>query len=64
MNVTGLNSFYNIGLGMDENLGKHLSINFFNTSLGYMQNIWDWNVGIGAGYFVSLNKQPCASMPP
>jgi len=56
MNLTGLNNFYNIGLGLDENLGKHLSINFFNTSIGYIQNAWDWNVGVGAGYFVSLNK--------
>jgi hypothetical protein len=57
MNVTGLTSFYNLGLGLEENLGKHLSINFFNTSLGYMQNMWDWNVGAGAGYFISLNKK-------
>lgn len=56
MNVTGLNNFYNIGIGMDENLGKHLSINFLNTSIGYMQNIWDWSIGAGVGYFVSLNK--------
>jgi len=55
MNVTGLKNFYNLGIGTEENLGKHLSINF-NTSLGYMQNMWDWNIGGGAGYFVSLNK--------
>ena len=55
MNVSGLNSFYNLGLGLEENIGKHLALNFFNTSLGYIKNIWDWNVNIGAGYFVSLN---------
>lgn len=57
MNVSNLSNFFNIGLGMDENLGKHLSINFFNTSLGYMQNMWDWSAGVGAGYFISLNKK-------
>ena len=57
MNVRNLNGFYNIGLGMEENLGKHLSINFFNTSIGYMQNMWDWSIGAGAGYFIPLNKQ-------
>lgn len=56
VNVTGLSNFYNLGLGLEENLGKHFSINFFNTSIGYMQNMWDWNINIGAGYFVSLNK--------
>jgi hypothetical protein len=56
MNVTGLTGFYNVGLGMEENLGKHLSINFFNTSFGYAQNMWDWNVNAGVGYFVGLNK--------
>ena len=57
LNVKGLNSFYNLGIGLEENLGNHLSINFLNTSLGYIQNMWDWNVGVGAGYFVSLNMQ-------
>jgi len=57
MNVKNLNGFYNLGLGMEENLGKHLSLNFFNTSIGYMQNMWDWSIGTGVGYFVSLNKQ-------
>lgn len=56
MNVTGLTGFYNLGLGLEEYMGKHLSINFFNTSLGYNQNMWDWNVDAGVGYFVSLNK--------
>jgi hypothetical protein len=56
VNVTGLTAFYNIGLGLEENYGKHLSINFFNTSIGYNQNMWDWNVNAGVGYFVSLNK--------
>jgi hypothetical protein len=56
MNVSNLNSFYNLGLGLNENIGKHLSITYFNTSLGYIQNTWDWNIGVGAGYFVSLNK--------
>lgn len=57
MNVRNLNNFYNVGIGLEENLGKHLSINFLNTSIGYMQNMWDWNIGAGAGYFISLNKQ-------
>jgi len=57
MNVRNLNGFYNLGLGMEENLGKHLSINFLNTSIGYMQNMWDWSIGAGVGYFVPLNKQ-------
>jgi len=56
MNVTGLHNFFNIGIGSEENLGQHLCINFFNTSIGYMQNMWDWSIGTGAGYFVSLNK--------
>lgn len=57
MNLTGITGFYNLGLGVDENLGKHLSINFLNTSLGYMKDMWDWSIGAGAGYFISLNKQ-------
>ena len=57
MNVTGLKGFYNLGLGLEENLGKHLVLNFFNASIGTIQHMWDWNVGAGAGYFVSLNKQ-------
>jgi hypothetical protein len=57
MNVKGINNFFDGGLGLEENLGKHLSINFFNTSIGYMDNAWDWNIGAGVGYFVSLDKQ-------
>jgi len=57
MNVSGLKNFINLGLGMEENLGKHLVINFFNTSIGYLSNTLDWNVGAGAGYFISLNKK-------
>ena len=56
MNVTGLTAFYNVGLGLEENIGKHLAINFFNTSIGYNQNMWDWNVNAGVGYFLSLDK--------
>jgi len=36
---------------------KILSITFFNTSIGYTKDIWDWNVGVGAGYFVSFDKK-------
>lgn len=57
MNVKGINNFFNLGLGAEENLGKHLSINFFNASIGYIQNTWNWNAGAGAGYFISLNKK-------
>jgi len=57
MNVRNLNNFFNIGLGTEENVGKHLSINFFNTSLGYIQGAWDWNINAGVGYFINLNKQ-------
>lgn len=56
LNVTGLNNFFNLGLGMNENYGKHLSITFFNASIGTIQHTWNWNIGTGAGYFVSLNK--------
>ena len=56
-NVAGVNGFYNAGLGMEENLGKHLSINFFNASIGYWSHVLNWNVGVGAGYFVSLNQE-------
>lgn len=57
MNVSGLNNFYNLGLGMEENLGKHLSINFFDASIGYAKAAWNWNAGAGAGYFFSLTKE-------
>jgi hypothetical protein len=57
MNVTGITNFYNVGLGMEENLGNHLVINFFNASVGYVKNVWDWNIGAGVGYFISLNRQ-------
>jgi hypothetical protein len=56
MNVTGLDNFFNLGLGLEENYGKHLSITYFNTSIGTIQHTWNWNVGVGAGYFVNLNK--------
>ena len=56
LNVKGLTNFYNLGLGMDENYGKHLSINYFNASIGTIQHTWNWNIGAGVGYFVSLNQ--------
>lgn len=56
MNVKSVNGFYNIGLGLEENLGKHLVLNFFNASIGYLSNVLNWNVGIGAGYFINLNQ--------
>ncbi len=55
-NVKGVHNFFNAGLGLEENLGNHLSINFFNASIGYLSNVLNWNVGVGVGYFVSLNK--------
>lgn len=56
MNVSRINNFYNIGLGLMENYRKHLSITFFNASIGTIQHMWEWNAGAGVGYFVSLNK--------
>ncbi len=57
MNISGINGFYNVGLGLEENLGKHLVLNFFNASIGYLSNVLNWNVGVGAGYFIDLNKK-------
>ncbi|HTB06687.1 MAG TPA: hypothetical protein VK806_06995 [Bacteroidia bacterium] len=56
MNVVGLNNIPNLGLGVEEDIGKHLLINFLNISLGYIQNTWNWNLGCGIGYSESLNK--------
>jgi hypothetical protein len=56
MNVKGINNMFNLGLGFEENLGKHLAINFLEGSVGYIQDVWNWNIGTGVGYFVNLNK--------
>ncbi len=57
LNVTNLNNMPNIGLGLEENLGKHLLIHFVDVSFGYAQKAWDWNIGLGAGYFIALDKK-------
>ena len=56
VNVIGLNNMPNLGLGVEEDLGKHLLINFLSISVGYIQNTWNWNLGFGLGFAQSLNK--------
>jgi hypothetical protein len=56
MNLKGLSNIAGIAFGVDETVGNHLLINFFNASVCYTQHAWCWNAGIGAGYVVSLNK--------
>jgi len=55
--VRGITNTPNIGVGAEENLGKHLVIHFLDASLGYSMDMWNWNIGAGLGYFISLNKQ-------
>ena len=57
LNVTNLNNMPNIGVGLEEDLGKHLLIHFADVSFGYAKNAWDWNIGLGAGYFIALDKK-------
>lgn len=55
MNITGLNNIPNIGIGLDETYG-YLFVNFVQGSIGYINHTLDWNVGIGAGCSIPLNK--------
>jgi hypothetical protein len=57
MDVKGLNNSPNIGLGIEESIGKHLFINFFDVTIGYIQNTLNWNASAGIGYYLSLNTK-------
>jgi hypothetical protein len=55
--VRNFNHTPNIGIGVEENLDSHLLIHFIDISVGYAQNTWNWNIGAGLGYFMSLDKK-------
>lgn len=57
MNLKGLTVMPNIGLGVEETMGKHLFINFANLTFGYAQHAKDWSGGVGLGYSTPLNKK-------
>ncbi|HSY76463.1 MAG TPA: hypothetical protein VK890_06390 [Bacteroidia bacterium] len=57
IDVRNLNHIPNVGLGVEENLDNHLLVHFLDISVGYTQNTWDWNIGTGLGYFISLDKK-------
>ncbi len=57
-NLKNVKSTSNFGLGLEENVGSHLIINFLDVSAGFgHSNIWNWNIGGGAGYFIALDKK-------
>jgi len=47
----------NLGIGLEEDMGPHLLIHFADISLGYSNNMWNWNIGAGLGYSQSLDKK-------
>jgi len=55
--VRGITNTPNLGIGAEENLGKHFLIHFVDASLGYSMDMWNWNIGAGVGYFISLDKR-------
>lgn len=58
MNLQNLTRTTNGGLGLEENVGSHLLINFMDVSFGFAHtNIWNWNIGAGAGYFLAFDKK-------
>jgi hypothetical protein len=57
MNVKGINNIPNVGFGVEEDMGKHLLINFFNITGGYISNTWQLTVNAGVGYSLSLDKK-------
>ncbi len=57
MDVKGLNNSPNIGLGVEESINNHLFINFFDVTIGYIQNTLNWNASAGIGYYTSLNAK-------
>jgi hypothetical protein len=57
MNVKGLSNTPNIGFGLEEDVNKHLFIDFFDATIGYIQNTINWNVGAGIGYIFNLNAK-------
>ncbi len=56
LNITGLSNSPNIGVGLEHDFENHLIIHFFDASIGYISNTLNWNIGLGAGYYVNLNK--------
>lgn len=58
MNLQNLKYMNNLGLGLEENLGAHLVINFMDVSFGLgPRNTWNWNIGGGAGFFQAFGKK-------
>jgi len=57
MNVKGIVTTPNIGFGIEESINKHLFIDFFDVTIGYIQNTLNWNAGAGIGYYTSLNAK-------
>jgi hypothetical protein len=57
MDVRGISNTPNIGFGLEEDINKHLFIDFFDVTIGYIQNTLNWNAGAGIGYYVNLNAK-------
>lgn len=55
LNDLELNNIPNVAIGLEESLGEHFLINFFNISAGFLQHIQNWNISGGVGYFWNLD---------